>query len=454
MRTIDLPETLPEETLALVDAATAREYGLVPAGISPSGRIVLAGASPAALRERLAELEFILGPVELCAATPERVHALLFRHYAPESVAGEPPPETALSPESPEGAAAYVRAVLSHAVHLGASDIHFEPGGDSFSVRLRVDGVLRSLPPAPAAAGPALVASLKLMAGLDIGLSRRPQDGRLTLSGSDMRLATLPTARGECAVVRILDAERRALDLDAIGMPPSCRRAVEKASQKSGLILSCGPTGSGKTTTLHAILRAVSRPDLKILTVEDPVEYVLPGAVQVQACPETGLTFERALRSFLRHDPDVILVGEIRDAATARTAMQAALTGHLVLASLHCAGAAQAPLRLAGLGLESWLVGSALELALAQRLVRRVCRHCGGKGCPDCGQSGYAGRTALFEWLAFAPELSARLDAGDAAGFLRHAAEAMETTMWREGMALAEKGVTTREEVASQVDGA
>jgi general secretion pathway protein E len=451
MRTIDLPETLPEETLALVDAATARDYGIVPAGVSPSGRIVLAGAGSSA-RERLAELEFILGPVELCAGAPEKVHALLFRHYSPGPVAAAPLPEAALLAESPEGAAAYVRAVLAHAAALGASDIHFEPGEDSFAVRLRVDGVLRSLPAAPAAAGPALIASLKLMAGLDIGLSRRPQDGRLAHAGSDMRLATLPTARGECAVVRILDAERRALDLDAIGMPPSCRKAVAEASAKSGLILSCGPTGSGKTTTLHAILREVGRPDLKILTVEDPVEYVLPGAVQVQARPETGLTFQRALRSFLRHDPDMILVGEIRDAATARTAMQAALTGHLVLASLHCSGAAQAPLRLTGLGLESWLVGSALELALAQRLVRRLCRRCGGKGCADCGESGYAGRTALFEWLALTPELSAHLDAGDAAGFLRNAAAAMETTMWKTGLALAEKGITTREEVAAQVD--
>ena len=452
MRTVTLPGTLSETLARLVDAALAREYAVVPVERDASGRLVLAAADPPAALERLAELEFMLGPVELCSAAPGAVHSLLARHYAPEPVGIEMPPDFDGALEGGgKGAAPYVESVLSYAARLGASDIHFEPAGDVFTIRIRVDGALRVLPSLPCQAGPAIIASLKLMAGLDMGLSRRAQDGRLNGAGTDMRLATLPTVQGECAVVRILDADRRMPDLDAIGMPAACRRAVEAASSQSGLILSCGPTGSGKTTTLHAILRSIGNASRKVVTVEDPVEYELPGAVQVQARPETGLTFERVLRSFLRQDPDIILVGEIRDAGTARVAMQAALTGHLVLASLHCHDAAQAPLRLTSLGLESWLVGSALELTLAQRLVRRLCK-CGGTGCAECGESGFKGRAAIFEWLGMTASLSSRLDAADVAGFLKEASERMETTLWKAGMELVAQGLTTREEVAAQID--
>ena len=452
MRTVSLPDVLSADTAHLVDASLAREYAVVPLGRSESGRVVLAAASPGAATERLAELEFVLGPVELCAASPGEVHSLLARHYAPEPAGVELPPSFELAGDGEGGAAAFVKSVLSYAARLGASDLHFEPAGGAFTIRLRVDGALRLLPALPGRAGPSVIAALKFMAGLDIGQSRLPQDGRITLSGSDMRLATLPTVQGECAVVRVLDAARRGLDLDSIGMPQPLRRAVETACSRSGLILVCGPTGSGKTTSLHAILRSIGTTTRKVVTVEDPVEYELPGAVQVQARPETGLSFERTLRSFLRHDPDIILVGEIRDAGTARVAMQAALTGHLVLASLHCHDAAQAPLRLTGLGLESWLVGSALELTIAQRLVRRLCPACGGRGCAACAESGFKGRLALFEWLGMTAPLASRLDAADVAGFLREASAGMETTLWKEGLALVESGLTTKGEIAAEID--
>ena len=219
-----------------------------------------------------------------------------------------------------------------------------------------------------------------------------------------------------------------------------------------GRVLACGPTGSGKTTTLHAALRALDASALKILTVEDPVEYELPGAVQVQVRTEIGLGFSRTLRSFLRHDPDVMLVGEIRDAETAHIALRAALTGHLVLASLHCQDAVQAPLRLVELGLEPWLVGSALELAVAQRLVRRTCKSCKGEGCEKCAGTGFLGRAAVFEWLRMDAALGALLDEGRIAAYMESARKALPVTMANAGLELVQRGVTTREELAAQVD--
>jgi type II secretory ATPase GspE/PulE/Tfp pilus assembly ATPase PilB-like protein len=445
---VGLPPSLDASVVALVDARLARECAVVPLSRGADGRIVLAAADTAALQERVAELEFALGALMIVAASPGAVHALLARYYAAEHVpmvdlAEVRPPELRGDAARAPTVAAYVDNVLDYAAAVGASDIHFEPGAAGFSVRLRVDGELRALPGLPAGASAGVMARLKVLAGLDIGVTRRAQDGRITgRQGLDMRLATLPTAAGECAVLRLLDASRSALDLSALGMPEDCQEALREVSEGQGLVLACGPTGSGKTTSLHAALRLLDARRRKILTVEDPVEYELEGAVQVQARPEIGLGFEPALRSFLRHDPDVILVGEIRDAATARIAMRAALTGHLVYASLHTGGAAEAPLRLVELGLEPWLVGSALELAFAQQLVRKRCAACRGSGCPACGGSGASGRIGVYEWLRMTPELGALLDAGHFGEYLAQARERITVPLATAARRLAAEGLT------------
>jgi len=462
LRILPLPSSLSEGVVALLDAELVREFALVPLGRGEGGRLLLAGASVASALERLPELEFILGELELLAAEPSGVHALIARYYAggslpeltvPVDLAVSLPVESLASLPT---VATYVDSVLAYATRVGASDVHFEPLGQAFRVRLRVDGVLRSLPGLPAGAGPAVLARLKVLAGMDLGVSRRAQDGRIIQGGTgraaDLRLATLPTVGGECAVLRLLDSSRSSEDLASLGMPAACREAMEQVCQGQGLLLACGPTGSGKTTTLHAALRRLDAGERKILTIEDPVEYELSGAVQLQARPEIGLGFARALRSFLRHDPDVILVGEIRDAETARIALRAALTGHLVLASLHCQDAAQAPLRLVELGLEPWLVGAALELAIAQRLLRRVCSACSGKGCGHCGDSGYAGRVAVFECLRMSPSLGAKLDAGTMGDYLVAARNAVPVTMAQAGLDLLRQGVTTKAELEAQID--
>jgi len=460
LRTAALAPELPQETVRLLDGALAREFSLVPLERADDGHIMLACASPRLAQEHLAELEFALGPVSLMAAEPSAVHALIARHYAGNNLpeldvpaelgAGLPMQTQASLP----GVAAYVDSVLAYAARMGSSDVHFEPQGETFRVRLRVDGALQQLPGLPAIAGPAVLARLKVLAGMDLGISRRAQDGRIAYgsTGTDLRLATLPAVGGECAVLRLLDATRQTQDLTALDMPAACREILEKVCTAQGLVLACGPTGSGKTTTLHATLRRLDAGARKILTIEDPVEYELPGAVQVQARPEIGLGFARALRSFLRHDPDVILVGEIRDSETARIALRAALTGHLVLASLHCHDAAQAPLRLVELGLEPWLVGAALELAIAQRLLRKLCQGCRGAGCAQCAGTGYAGRVAVFEWLRMTPLLGAKLDEGSMGNFLAAARQAVRPKMARAGQELARQGLTSEEEVTAQLD--
>jgi type II secretory ATPase GspE/PulE/Tfp pilus assembly ATPase PilB-like protein len=450
----DVPSSLPADVVARVDASAAREFSVVPLRVDARGRIVLAAASAGRIVPRLHELEYALGPVSVVAGDPSLVHALLARYYAADAIPAVAE-RAAFSGDdvAGKGVAAYVDEVIAYAVRVGASDAHFEPSQEAFSVRLRVDGVMRSLPGLPASAGPAVVARLKVLAGLDIGLSRRAQDGRIRTRGAeaaDIRVATLPTVAGECVVLRFLDSSREGRSLAELGMPQSTVEALLAVSKGHGLVLSCGPTGSGKTTTLHAALRSLDAGALKILTVEDPVEYELAGAVQVHVRQEIGLGFARVLRSFLRHDPDVILVGEIRDPETATIALRGALTGHLVFASLHCNDAAQAPLRLVELGVEPWLVGSALELAIAQRLVRRVCAACAGAGCAKCGGTGFFGRVAVFEHLRMSAALSDLLDERRVAEYVDRARESLPYTMARCGADLLARGVTTAAELAGQ----
>lgn len=327
----------------------------------------------------------------------------------------------------------FVDRVLADAVRRRAADVHFEPGEQGLQVRLRVDGTLRPTEVAPAAMARAILARLKVLADLDLAEHRRPQDGRVRFRGegfeADLRLATLPTEGGEAAVLRVLAAEASAPGLAQLGLSAAAEVGLRASlGRPHGLVIATGPTGSGKTTTLYAALRELNLPDTKVLTVEDPVECVLDGAIQVPVNPAAGLTFSRALRAFLRQDPDVILVGEIRDPETARLAVQAALTGHLVLATLHTTDAATAVARLVDLGVEPFLLAATLEAVVAQRLLRQVCVACRSgpttESCPACDGTGYRGRIGIFELMRVDDPMRALIAAGEPVEALRTYAQA------------------------------
>lgn len=322
-----------------------------------------------------------------------------------------------------------VNLILSDAVKKGASDVHIEPYEKAFRVRYRIDGVLYEVMSPPLKLKDAITSRLKVMARLDIAERRLPQDGRIKLKVAtkelDFRVSTLPTLFGEKVVLRILDKSNLTLDMARLGFDPQALKDFEQAIlQPYGMVLVTGPTGSGKTTTLYSALNRLNKPETNIMTAEDPVEYNLPGINQVQVKPEIGLTFAAALRSFLRQDPDVIMVGEIRDYETAEIAIKAALTGHLVLSTLHTNDAPSTVSRLINMGVEPFLVAASTNLILAQRLVRKICSACKeevhvpvqalvglgfgpeeakglkvykGKGCMTCSDTGYKGRVALYE---------------------------------------------------------
>ncbi|MEX2283310.1 MAG: GspE/PulE family protein [Gemmatimonadota bacterium] len=304
---------------------------------------------------------------------------------------------------------ALVDHLLHQAIALGASDLHIEPSEAGLLVRARLDGLLSCIAALPAEAALAVVSRLKILAGLDISIKRRPQDGRATLRVQDrvyaLRLSTLPTRLGEKVVLRILDPQNSALPLDQIGLPEdSFRKLRRMLDAPHGIILVTGPTGSGKTTTLYSALGALDRETRNIITIEDPVEYRLPGITQVQVHARAGLGFAAALRAILRQDPDVIMVGELRDEETVDVALQAAGTGHLVLSTLHTNDAPSTVSRLFNLKAPAYLVASALVGIIAQRLVRLVCSQCGGSGCGRCRQ-GYRGRTGVYEVMPVTPAL-------------------------------------------------
>ena len=297
-----------------------------------------------------------------------------------------------------------VDEILHRAVEEGASDIHLEETGSEVRVRFRVDGILRRAGDLPAASRRAVLSRLKVMAGMDISVSRRAQDGRIARSHGkrslSLRVSTLPVNGGEKAVVRILDPESAPRSLDALGLADSDRARVRALlGVGEGVILVAGPTGSGKSTTLFAALSEMDREHLNVVTLEDPVEYRLPGANQVHVNPRAGLGFADALRAVLRQDPDVVMVGEIRDRETAEIAMAAAVTGHLVLSTIHTTDAPGAVTRLLNMGVPQYLVAGGLRGVVAQRLIRRACRSCRGSGCDACSD-GHRGRTGAFQVLA------------------------------------------------------
>jgi Tfp pilus assembly pilus retraction ATPase PilT/8-oxo-dGTP pyrophosphatase MutT (NUDIX family) len=348
-----------------------------------------------------------------------------------------------------------VDELLAGGIAGRASDIHIEPEELGIAVRHRVDGVLALTRTLPRSVGPALVSRIKILSGLDIADRLRPQDGRARVAVNgvavDLRVSTLPASHGEKVVIRVLDGRSTVMSLESMGFHADELARIEQLLQsREGLILVTGPTGSGKTTTLYAALRRLKERGVNIVTVEDPIEYRLPGIVQVQVNEKAGLTFASALRSIMRQDPDVLLIGEIRDRETAEIAIQASLTGHLVLSTLHTNDAPSAVTRLIDIGVASYKIATAVKGVLAQRLVRRVCAACSGvaRGCATCGGCGFYGRIAIVEVLNGSPEFERRVAAGESTERIAEAARADGMrSLWKSGLVHASEGRTTVEEV-------
>jgi len=346
-----------------------------------------------------------------------------------------------------------LNALLTQAARDGASDIHIEAYERNSSVRFRIDGTLREVVQPHRALHAALISRLKIMAELDIAEKRLPQDGRISLRlgqrAIDVRVSTLPGAHGERAVLRLLDKSESRLSLQHLGMQGhTLEQFNQLIAQPHGILLVTGPTGSGKTTTLYAALQQLDSSRFNIMTVEDPIEYELPGIGQTQINTKIDLTFAKALRAILRQDPDVIMIGEIRDFETAQIAVQASLTGHLVLATLHTNDSLSAITRLTDMGIEPFLLSSSLLGVLAQRLVRKTCTACKGKGCDACGQTGYQGRTGIYELVAIDEELRTLIHQRAPESQLRTQAQRSGWVSMRDdGARLVQMGVTSPEEL-------
>jgi type IV pilus assembly protein PilB len=373
--------------------------------------------------------------------------------------------------------------VLLQAIRDKSSDIHFEPFEDEYKMRYRIDGVLYEMVPPPKHIAAALSSRIKVMANLDIAERRMPQDGRisLTVQGKpvDLRVSVLPTMFGESVVLRVLDRSQLSLDLEKLGLSQSDLKTFRQLIRRpNGIIIVTGPTGSGKTTTLYSALTELNDIETKVITTEDPIEYDLDGVIQVQMKPDIGLTFAKCLRSILRQDPDVIMVGEIRDLETAEIAAQSSLTGHIVFTTLHTNDAPSSIARLLDLGVEPFLITATLEGIVAQRLVRKICERCKtpfeptenqlmelglapadvkgknffyGRGCSRCNNTGYRGRTGIFEIMVFNDEIRELIMNQASTSFLRAAAQKAGMKLLREnGLAVIYDGVTTIEEIVKE----
>ena len=350
-----------------------------------------------------------------------------------------------------------VNDIFTRSLELGASDIHIEPGEENVSVRCRVDGVLTEIISCPLSQFPAIASRIKLIGGLNIAESRLPQDGRTNVSLGrmqlDMRISTIPILTGESIVLRLLNSESVNFDLRQLGMSDEHLKQFERLIRiPHGIILVVGPTGSGKTTTLYSVISQLNDQRKKIITIEDPVEYRTPGLCQVQVNSKIGVTFAAGLRSIVRQDPDIILVGEIRDRETADIAINAALTGHLVLSTLHTNDAVGAVTRLLDMGVENFLVSSALFGVLSQRLVRKICPVCHGEKqetkCKKCNGTGYKGRSGIFELLFMNDELRAAVNRNASSSELEEiAVRHGMITLQQDGEAKVAAGITTQEEL-------
>ncbi len=452
--------------VALLAERWARRYGVLPIALE-RGTLIVATSDPNDLdAERT--IGFATGHrVRWAHASSDELAPQLARWYPDASARREttaPPVEvehlgfvsdeaTSITMDVGTSVIRLVDQLLAEGIQAGASDIHIEPEEQGIAVRHRVDGLLRHARTLPRRIAPSLVSRVKILSGLDIADRLRPQDGRarVAIQGSvvDLRVSTLPASHGEKIVIRVLDGSAGLRTLDAIGFSASdLARIRGLLEQREGLVLVTGPTGSGKTTTLYAALREIQARGVNVVTVEDPIEYRLPGIVQVQVHERAGLTFGAALRSIMRQDPDVILVGEIRDRETAEIAIQASLTGHLVLSTLHTNDAASAVTRLIDIGVAGYQIATAVKGVVAQRLLRRRCSDCGGAGCQACERTGHRGRLAVAEVLVASPEFERRVAAGASTESIAEAARAAGcATLWESGLDLVRRGETTLEEL-------
>jgi type II secretory ATPase GspE/PulE/Tfp pilus assembly ATPase PilB-like protein/8-oxo-dGTP pyrophosphatase MutT (NUDIX family) len=454
--------------VSLVPERWARRFHVVPL-LATEHDLLLATADPTDVDcERT--LGFATGRhIRLAVADSGEIEQRIEEVYRGEGVTREPESimevqhfasgEEAAPPTPNEDGASSITGLVDELLASGiaarASDIHIEPEEQGIAVRHRIDGVLALARTMPRAVGPALVSRIKILSGLDIADRLRPQDGRARVAingvAVDLRVSTLPASHGEKVVVRVLDGRSAVLTLEGMGFHEDELARIDRLLQsREGLILVTGPTGSGKTTTLYAALRKLKDRGVNIVTVEDPIEYRLPGIVQVQVNEKAGLTFATALRSIMRQDPDVVLIGEIRDRETAEIALQASLTGHLVLSTLHTNDAPSAVTRLIDIGVASYKIATAVKGVLAQRLVRRVCGTCGGDtpGCDVCASTGFHGRLALVEVLIASPEFERRVASGESTERIGEAArrDGMRS-LWKSGMVHAANGRTTIDEV-------
>ena len=494
MRVADLT-SVTQQARELVPEGLARKYHVIPLAISDS-TLDIATSDPLDLDcERT--LAFALGrTIRMSISAPRRIQERIEELYRPENViekilenvqgsydlenigdsTDDADLDIGISRAGERPVIQLVDRILAEGIQSRASDIHIEPEESGVAVRYRIDGVLRQVMVLPKAAGVPLVSRVKIMAQLDIADRLRPQDGRarVAVSGNrvDLRVSTLPASQGEKVVIRILDQRSTILSLDSLGLLPDEHERIQQLLQaREGIVLVTGPTGSGKTTTLYSMLRAVQSRGVNIVTVEDPVEYRLQGIVQVQVNEKAGLTFPAALRSILRQDPDVILVGEIRDKETANIAIQASLTGHLVLSTLHTNDAASSVTRLVDIGIESYKIAAALKGVVAQRLMRRLCAHCRelavGQvsdrmqrffpdqgtlyrtvGCPECSMTGFRGRLAIEEVLIATDEVERRIAGDESVERLQDAArEGGMRSLWESGVQHVRQGETTIEEL-------
>lgn len=351
-----------------------------------------------------------------------------------------------------------VNLILFEAVKAGASDIHIQPAGDRVSVRQRIDGILFDSFEIPKHMQEQVLTRIKVIGGMDIAEKRLPQDGRATIHVGDreidLRIASLPTSHNERVVIRLLDKSARLYRLGELGMGDEVMQRFRRLIQLDhGMLLVTGPTGSGKSTTLYASLLEVNTTDLNVLSIEDPIEYQLNGVSQTQTNEKKGMTFAAGLRSVLRQDPDIIMVGEIRDTDTASMSVQASLTGHLVFSTLHTNDASSAVTRLLDLGIEPYLVSSSLVAVLAQRLVRKICSACRGSGCANCRETGFRGRLGIFELLTVNEEIRTLIQKRSNAAAIRSAATRGGMKLLREdGIEKVKAGLTTSDEI-SRVSG-